>query len=144
MILVGTHVDLWDGHRHSLRLALEESLTKKFRELYIDCDRKQRRTYPKIMDKLFFVDTSNKDHINRLRDAIYDFALEYQPCSTGECSSIILLPYLVTVIGKKNPTPLLDELVPACYVSLEEIVRAIAVELRDKREIPILTHQEYM
>lgn len=48
------------------------------------------------------------------------------------------------ILGKKNPTPLLEELVPACYISLEERVRTIAVELRDKKQVPILTHQEYM
>ena len=80
VIVVGTHADLWDVQSPH-RSALEETFTKKFNELYIDCDRRQRRTYPKIMDKLFFVDTYNKEHINRLRDAIYDFALEYQVTS---------------------------------------------------------------
>ena len=49
----------------------------------------------------------------------------------------------LNISGKRNSTPLLDELVPACYVSLEENVRAIAVELREKKQIPILTHLEY-
>lgn len=85
MIVVGTHMDLWDSQSPQYRQAVQETFTNKFRELYIDCDQKQRRTYPKIMDKLFFVDTSNKDHINRLRDSIYDFAFEYKPtCSTSE------------------------------------------------------------
>jgi len=80
VIVVGTHVDLWVSHRS----VLEETLTKKFRELYIDCDRRQRRTYPRIMEKLFFVDTNNKDHISKLRDAVYDFALDYRASYTGE------------------------------------------------------------
>ena len=49
----------------------------------------------------------------------------------------------INISGKKNSIPLLDELVPACYVLLEENIREIAVELRDKKQIPILTHQEY-
>ena len=81
MIVVGTHADLWDVQSPH-RSALEETFTKKFNELYIDCDRRQRRTYPKIMEKLFFVDTYNKEHMNRLRDAVYDFALEYQVMSS--------------------------------------------------------------
>lgn len=79
VIVVGTHLDLWDNQS-----LLEEAFTKKFRQLYVDCDRKQRRTYPKIMEKLFFIDTYNKDHINRLRDTIYDFALDYQTTCTGK------------------------------------------------------------
>lgn len=51
---------------------------------------------------------------------------------------------MTNISGKKNSTALLDELVPAYYVSLEENVRAIATELREKRQIPILTHHEYM
>ena len=82
MIVVGTHVDQWDTQSPH-HAALEEAFTKKFRELYVDCDRKQRRTYPKIMDKLFFVDTNNRDHISKLRDAVYDYALEYKVTSTG-------------------------------------------------------------
>ena len=86
MIVVGTHADLWDAQSPH-RSALEETFTKRFNELYVDCDRRQRRTYPKIMDKLFFVDTNNKEHINRLRDAVYDFALEYQV--TGSTSKLL-------------------------------------------------------
>lgn len=86
VIVVGTHVDLWDAQSPH-RPALEEAFTKKFRELYIDCDRRQRRTYPRIMEKLFFVDTNNKDHMSKLRDAVYDYALEYQTTCTGELSA---------------------------------------------------------
>ena len=49
----------------------------------------------------------------------------------------------VIISGKKNSTPLLEELVPACYILLEESVREIAVELRNKKQVPILTHYEY-
>ena len=84
MIVVGTHIDqCYTQLTH--HAAPEEVFTTKFRELYIDCDGRQRRTYPKIMDKLFFVDTSNKDQISirRLRDTVYDYALEYQATCTG-------------------------------------------------------------
>ena len=52
---------------------------------------------------------------------------------------------LVTLfcVGKKDPIPLLDELVPASYVSLEETVRQIAAQLRSDGQAPILTHQEF-
>lgn len=50
----------------------------------------------------------------------------------------------MTTTGKRNTTPLLEELVPACYVTLEETVREIAVEMRNNKQVPILTHQEYM
>ena len=59
-------------------------------------------------------------------------------------SSQIKLINDVIISGKKNSTPLLEELVPACYISLEESVREIAVELRNKKQVPILTHYEYM
>lgn len=55
-----------------------------------------------------------------------------------------LIVRTLIISGKKKPTPLLEELVPACYISLEESVREIAVELRNKKQIPILTHQDYM
>ena len=58
-------------------------------------------------------------------------------------SSQIKLIIDVIISGKKNSTPLLEELVPACYISLEESVREIAVELRNKKQVPILTHYEY-
>ena len=58
-------------------------------------------------------------------------------------SSQIKLINDVIISGKKNSTPLLEELVPACYISLEESVREIAVELRNKKQVPILTHYEY-
>ena len=58
-------------------------------------------------------------------------------------SSQIKLINDVIISGKKNSTPLLEELVPACYISLEESVREIAIELRDKKQVPILTHYEY-
>ena len=90
MIVVGTHADLWDDQPLH-RSTLEEAFNKKFLELYIDCDTRQRRTYPKIMEKLFLVDTYNKEHINRLRDAVYDFALEYQVA--GRTSKLLLLEY---------------------------------------------------
>lgn len=48
------------------------------------------------------------------------------------------------ISGKKNTITLLEELVPACYVSLEESVREIAFELRNKKQVPILKHHEYM
>ena len=83
VIVVGTHIDQWDT-QSAHRPALEEAFTKKFKELYINCDRRERRTYPKIMDKLFFVDTYNRDHIGRLRDAVYDYALEYEVACTGQ------------------------------------------------------------
>ena len=83
VIVVGTHVDLWD--KQSKRPIIEEFLTNKFRALYIDCDRRQRRTYPRIAEKIYFVDTTNKDHINRLRDVIYDYASEYRPNISGQC-----------------------------------------------------------
>lgn len=51
---------------------------------------------------------------------------------------------ILFISGKKNPTRLLEELVPAFYITLEESVRAIVVELRHKKQVPILTHQEYM
>ena len=58
-------------------------------------------------------------------------------------SSQIKLINDVIISGKKNSTPLLEELVPACYILLEESVREIAVELRNKKQVPILTHYEY-
>ena len=88
MIVVGTHLDLWDN-QPSHRSTLEEAFTKKFLELYIDCDTRQRRTYPKIMEKLFLLDTYNREHINRLRDTVYDFALEYQV--SGRTSELLLI-----------------------------------------------------
>ena len=50
---------------------------------------------------------------------------------------------ILIIAGTENPTPLLEELVPACYISLEESVREIAVDLRNKEQVPILTHHEY-
>ena len=58
-------------------------------------------------------------------------------------SSQIKLINDVIISGKKNSTPVLEELVPACYILLEESVREIAVELRNKKQVPILTHYEY-
>ena len=81
MIVVGTHIDQWYTQL-SHRVAPEETFTKKFRELYIDCDRRERRTYPKIMERLFFVDSYDRNHIGRLRDAVYDYALEYPATCT--------------------------------------------------------------
>ena len=81
VIVVGTHIDQWYTQLPH-RVAPEEAFTKKFRELYIDCDRRERRTYPKIMEKLFFVDTYDRNHIGRLRDAVYDYALEYPATCT--------------------------------------------------------------
>jgi len=81
VIVVGTHIDLCDVK--SLPF-VEELLTKKFRALYIDCDRKQCRTYPRIVEKIYFVDTSCRDHINKLRDVLYDCASEYFPSLSSE------------------------------------------------------------
>ena len=93
MVVVGTHIDLCNVQSRPI---IEESLTKKFRARYVDCDRRQCRTYPRIGDKIYFVDTSNKDHINKLRDIIYDCASEYFPSLSSQYSttSIIIMVYL--------------------------------------------------
>ena len=88
MIVVATHIDQCDVQSHHI---IEESLTEKFKALFVDCDRKQCRTYPRIGDKIYFVNTSNKDHINKLRDVLYDCASEYFPSLSSQFHYIVLI-----------------------------------------------------
>jgi len=93
---VATHIDLCDIQSRPI---IEKLITKKFRALYLECDRRQCLTYPRISEKIYFVDASNKDHINMLRDVIYDHASEYWPSlSGGQYQMLVIYGHLMSLL----------------------------------------------
>ena len=111
---------------------------------------RQREGFPHIMKNLVVSCKSGRG-INELRDAIFDVASQVKE-NTGGCGfkscdyHMIISP---SVAGRgigcgriPDYRLLMDQLVPASYLQLEDTVRNLAIQMRGLNKPPVLSYKK--
>ena len=75
VIIVGTHIDSIPLQK---RPEILKHFTSIFQKMYLDKDI-NKRAYPNIHKKCFFVSSNDGTNISNLRDGLYEYALSIKP-----------------------------------------------------------------
>lgn len=75
-IIIGTHWDQISPNSTREKERATQYFEARIKELYFD---ENSGTYPSISEKCYFIDVFNENHIDKLRDDIYNFVTSFVP-----------------------------------------------------------------